>query len=965
MALSVMSLMLAAMESYSPEFTNPQSFTMSFGTLKDQRKLEFTDDGRLLLRRGGPWPFVELTRELSEEEDFGYSFDLTRLDDNSSMCCGFDDGKQHYTGMIYFNPDGVLHVLNPNGLYDRTKLALKHGIQYHVTVAVCRATSCVTVEIDGVGKHVGTVALHPHLRFFRLNPQAPDGNRNAIGNFELHRLPSRMEDHENAAAGLAMEVVGPDGNETKTSVLSDGDFRKSVLFSEKTSLTVVFPYPVELTAIQLYGGAEDGTSSPKSFAVEEFADDQWRMLVDCTDAQDFAGIRCRHAEECVTIGMFKTTVVERVRISLNAAHGAGQVALREIELLSTKKREQMLPLSELLQMEFRLPVHRNPTEAKLTFVVADHSQAPHEGVLSIIQENGNLFQKRTIQLEKGRFDVVLTGLATLPAGRHWAVFETERGTMKRLLRVERTPSEQGSSETRLVAGKKWMFTPDMYELSDWDLVDVRVFPPEIHKVAQTPDDQYLIMTGNEFYKTADGRYCLTATDFGYGSGMFSEKRQKRFFVSDKPDSGYMQVTEKPPVGKRVNPLRPFRPAAFPKAPEGIQFEFYDPQKHGKIALGDLNYVYSYEPKDYGCVKAKPKTYWVTGRTADGKFVMMRHEPLFTDSGNYGEEDFDNGFMTNDNFGGMWLSFDGTECYWAQGQTVRRSPPYAVPYDNLQTGFRLMTIYSTRDGIDWQYRHCLELPSENDSGGAQHYGAKLMPLADANLMLAMLYNYDADAQQIYDELLYSRDGLHFHRFPRGKPFVRGKIGEWYCEWYYGHAFLGQQWVQDGNDWYQLANYCTPLPHFAHEVVMMHNKLKLVTADDLRLRFDKRELATRWPHFDDVGGWEGLAELIRRSYYAVGVVKMRVDGWFGLCAYDSEGSFTTHKLRGCKRVYANADVQKSGRLKMELLDADGTVLRSVNIRGNGLKIPVFEGLAEDKEYRLRGTMRNTVLYSLSFE
>ena len=392
MVLSVMPLMLAALESFAPDFTNPQSFTTSFGTLKDQRKLEFTDDGRLLLRRGGPWPFVELARELSDKEDFGYSFDLTRFDDISSMCCGFDDGKQHYTGMIYFNPDGV--------------------------------------EIDGVGKHVGTVALHPHLRFFRLNPQAPDGNRNAIGNFELHRLPSRMEDHENAAAGLEMEVVGPDGNVTKTSALSDGDFQKSVLFAEKTSLTVKFPHPVELTAIQLYGGAEDGMSSPKHFAVEGLVDEQWQILYNCADAQDFAGIRCRHAEECVTIGMFTPTVVERARIRLDAAHGAGQVALREIEWLSIKKREQMVPLSELLQMEFRLPVYRNPTEAKLTFVVSDHPQAPHEGVLSIILENGNLFQKRTISLEKGRFDVALTGLATLPAGRHMAVFETEHGTLR-------------------------------------------------------------------------------------------------------------------------------------------------------------------------------------------------------------------------------------------------------------------------------------------------------------------------------------------------------------------------------------------------------------------------------------------------------------------------------------------------------------------------------------------------------
>ncbi len=861
MVLSGMPLMLAALESFAPDFTNPQSFTTPFGALKDQRKLEFTDKGWLLLRRGGPWPFVELTHELSEDEDFGYSFDLTRLDDNSSMCCGFDDGKQHYTGMIYFNPDGVLHVLNPQGLYDRTKLALRYGISYHVSVAVCRATSSVTVEIDGVGKHVGSIALHPHLRFFRLNPQAPDGNRNAVGYLELHRFPSRIVDRVNAVAGLEMEAVEPEGKTTKISELTDGDFQTDVMFEEKTSLMAVFPQPVELTAIQLYVGTEDGGCSPKAFAVEGLVDGKWQSLVDNTDVRNFAGLRGIRAEERFVIAKFKPTVVERVRILLgNTYSSVGQVGLREIELLSTKAREQTIPLSKLLQMEFRLPVYRNPTEAKLTFVVADQPQAPCEGILSIIQENGNLFQKREIQLKKGRFDVTLAGLADLPAGRHWAVFETNHGSIKRLLRVERLPQFEGAaSDLEGYAFRhKMMFTPDEYELSECHNLEVRVFQPEIHKVTQTSADQYLLIIGNEFYQTEDGRYCVTVSDFGYGGNLFSEKSQYRVLVSDKPDSGYVQVAEKPPAGMRrwLYPIRMFHEAPFPKAPQGTQFEFYDSARHGEIALGNLNYVYNREATDYGCVKAKPNTYWVTGRTANGKFVMMRREPLFTDFRNYGEEDFDDGFKTNDNFGGMWLSFDGTECYWAQGQTVKRSPPYAVPYDNLQTSIRLMTIYSTRNGIDWQYRHCMAVPSETDLEGAQHYGAMLMPLPDAQLMLAMLNYYDADAQQIYNELLYSRDGLHFHRFPGHKPFMRGKIGEWY----YGHAFLSRQMVQSGNYWYQLANYCTPLPHFAHEVVMMHNKLKQVTADDLRLRFEKRQLATRWPHFKAVGGWDGLAELI---------------------------------------------------------------------------------------------------------
>ena len=83
-----------------------------------------------------------------------------------------------------------------------------------------------------------------------------------------------------------------------------------------------------------------------------------------------------------------------------------------------------------------------------------------------------------------------------------------------------------------------MFTPDQYGLSECHGLEVRVFSPEIHKITQTPDEQYLIMTGNEFYQTADGRYCLTVTDFGYGGGMFSKKRQRRFFVSQKPDGEF-------------------------------------------------------------------------------------------------------------------------------------------------------------------------------------------------------------------------------------------------------------------------------------------------------------------------------------------------------------------------------------------------------------------------------------------
>ncbi len=94
-------------------------------------------------------------------------------------------------------------------------------------------------------------------------------------------------------------------------------------------------------------------------------------------------------------------------------------------------------------------------------------------------------------------------------------------------------------------------------------------------------------------------------------------------------------------------------------------------------------------------------------------------------------------------------------------------------------------------------------------------------------------------------------------------------------------------------------------------------------------------------------------------------MRIDGWFGLCAGETEGMFQTYKFWGGERIYANADVQEDGSLNIELLDENGAVLRSVDIRGNGVKLLAFKDIDDNYEHMLRIRMRKAVLYSLSFE
>ena len=786
--------------------------------------------------------------------------------------------------------------------------------------------------------------------------------------------PARVKTRANELKGVEAKL----GN-TVIQTLTDGNTIGAINIPVSSVLEFNLPKRINATGIQIFGGNishrnnPSGACAPASYRVEGLHNGAWMTLVEAKDLPNTAHVPVFSANEIFSRHDFPTVVIDSLRIVFESSHDTGMrmsggpiakedycVNLREIELFSDKKIAAGLDIRDLVTCDWRLPVYRNVDSAKLYAIVAKNPLAPQKAEVIIRNPDNSVYSTTPVALKTGE-NICAINIAGLPQGRYMTEFKVGEQAIKFLLRVERVDSTVTPVEPLKVAGKKMFFTPDNYTLSKSENLSVELTDVKPHKLAQTPSEDKLLLFGNDLYQAKDGRYILRVTDRNYKGQMFG-KDSYRVLAADDIDKPFLPIDKAPARGYIPQVFQFPAPGTHPKAPNGTKFELYDKEKHGEMPLKNLNYVYNYFPTDYGCFKTNRRSIYVTGKTVDGTWVMMRSEPLFIDKTLYGDNDFDNGFYSNDNFGGMWLSEDGKECYWAQGQTMKRYKPFVADYDNFSTGIRMLTIYSTTDGVNWKYRSCVTLPDEEDSFCSQHYGMARFAIKNGDVSIIYFYTYDAVAQQIYIDLLYSRDGVNYHKFPGKKPFIRSTNPR---DWYFGHIFMGSQIVHKNGKYYQLACYTATYPHFLPEVLAIRDRAADVTTADVRKRFEERGLAEKWPYFQKAGGYEGLAELAREGYFAAGVLEFREDGWFSLNAGEQEGTFVSRKLTGGKNVFANVEVADNGIFEIELLDAAGEkVLAKATVTGDKLKEKLFN-LPANGEYILRGKMKNAKLYTLLFE
>lgn len=936
----------------------------------------------LLLTRGNPKKSlvsVIFDKPIPPSEDFTIAFDLARLDDNSSVVI------VTAVSNIYIKSTGVVALLNRDRSYENTKIRLAPNVKYRLIGKCSRESGMFTLTVKDFPE--ACVNINPVFPMSKvvLLPSTPSGTRTLLDNFEFKSFPAKIVSRENVTIGVMVELS--DG--TKTYKLTDSDLWTPIAIPADSIVTFYLPERVEATGVQIFGGDPaaakfpSGDCSPTGYVIEGMSNGAWVELAKCNNVSKFDAEKLSKidiSEQCENFFQrheFKNIMIDLFRIRFTGTHDTGLrfgstqalpsskrlISLREIQLFSSKKAVQKVDISDLVQMDYRLPVYRKQKNAELTIIVSEHEKAPDRGALTLQNPDGTIVFSKTIGLSKG-IQTQNIPLDMFGNGRYLTTLEIGKYKIKRLLRIDRIPDRPCVPVEPLhVTGKKLYFTPDHYIIKSEKYLTVKSFPgKKMHLLAQSAPGK-LWITLRDFYPSNDGTFVLTLDDHEY-KGYASGNTTRRNLISKKVTGPYCKSEYIPTGRKSLYPLRQgFRPEIqiTARPPAGIKYQLYDSARDGKVPLNSIHTIFSYKPEDYGCLIAPARTHWAVGKTTDGRWVMMSNKPILTDQWLYMDNELDDGQQSNDNAGGQWWAWDknGEELLWAIGQTVKRNAPYAVKYDNLGTAFRILALYGTRDGIHWKFHNYLTLPDEQDSTGAQHYGGMPIPLANGDLMLYQLYAYDAESQQIYLELIYSRDGIHFYRFPGQRWFVRSSNPN---DWYFGHVFPTGNFFKDGDKLYQqlITSSC---PHFFPEVLMLHENQKDITADSFRKRYEKRGLAERLPYFKSIGGWKGLAEYGRRGYYSISLLETRFDGWFGLVAGIEEGTFETRRFSANGKITANAEIAPDGFIELTVLDRSGHELMKTRLSGNSCDLPVFERLP-DGEFCIRGRMKNAILYTLSF-
>ena len=609
-----------------------------------------------------------------------------------------------------------------------------------------------------------------------------------------------------------------------------------------------------------------------------------------------------------------------------------------------------------VQAEFAMPIYRNPAQAEVTVVVPKAMADLRAASVSVVSADEKEVWNGNFRLSTGRNSCILKNIGALPPGRYMATVTVGQTSMKRMLRIERIPAV--SPPDGPIRLRKIFFTPDDWLFESFRNLEVRYSEPKFTEAYRSTRPEVLRVNASSIGRAIDGTYVIQGIEHPYRRGYLYSNNPIPFTVqSPSPEGPYVPVDTAPETEpqKEVFKSLPVIGSAHARR----QYEMYDPARHGTYTLRDIGLIQNLDPFDFGCVKAGSRTYWVVADTSSGDSVFLRNTPLFRDVPLYTGDSFDDGFSTNDNFGNTWFSDDGKTLFLARGQTVRRFAPYDVPYDLLPNSSRILTIYSTTDGADWRYVHSISAGGPADNPFSQQYGGEIRFMPEAGLYLAFINAYDSESQQVYLDLKYSRDGINFHNFSDPKPFAKSTNP---FDWYFGELYPNQEIVQDGGRYYQIISG-TALPHYYAEPLFRHNAASEITADDFKSIFGKRRFAESLPYFKSMGGWEGLAKHSRESYFAVGVMSYRADGWFGVRADWRKGSFVTRPIKGGGALFVNACVAANGLLRIELLDAKGRVLDTATVRGDSIKAPVFA--MPEGDFRLRVTMRRADLYTMYIE
>jgi hypothetical protein len=644
-------------------------------------------------------------------------------------------------------------------------------------------------------------------------------------------------------------------------------------------------------------------------------------------------------------------------------------------------------LDQRLAVETRLPVYLNRHEATLVFV----RQHPGE----VFDLHVEFLEKDSGYVPASSLDLSLSGpalthrlavdISRWPDGEY-VVRIRERNdqsnVLVRAIRKQTIKKPLPPSAPHDVAGKKMFF------VDDWYIAESRGLTFAVKPAEQIAIDWSAVDEVGEVFSGALRQFGISDQGHLYAEiELRTEKGGKattRWLVSENRKT-WKVASQVPPMSSEFT-LRNFGEQGTNLGKvivphQDRRYRLYNPERDGPVRLNEVTVEYSGLERNvtWSGIPIPFRSRIAVWVKPDGEALILG-DPITKDRAEWSagvpEGEVGDWRDSNDNFGRPRFTADGRRLRAFQSRRIPRSDPYRVYYDNMLTD-RIMVTWATADGLTWTPTY-FDAPTEEDPWSTQHYGVDLWSEEAGGLEFAYHRIYDVQLQRVYTELAFSRDGFHWNRLERGKPFLtNGARGEWN----FGYAITGGTTTRAE----YRGEYFEPMVgidvlHFMFVAANRREDRSVIDASFFAKRFGGRMVGRNGveqsPVMQWYDSWDDIAAHTRKMRRTPGLMKYRKDGWVAIEPVKRRGEFTTKTLRGGgPELKINARTSKDGFILVECLDEWENPMpaysgpNAARFTGDSTGAALaWGGQAAGKVptgvIRLRVTLENAELYTLTF-
>ncbi|MBR7127580.1 MAG: hypothetical protein IKD09_03230 [Lentisphaeria bacterium] len=805
--------------------------------------------------------------------------------------------------------------------------------------------------------------------------------------------PKKITNRKNVAAelfGATAKIIHKDGSSEKVTSILQGSYVDNNAVALKgipATIEIEFAQPEQINLIRIYPGNlkyapyPSGEAGIKSYKIERYNNGYYHPLVEAKNQPSHAQSGAAGGEEYCFEHSFKPIKAEKIRITITESGHTGKSAsrkdiipmaersslVRAVEVYSSKRsNEQAVWLRDVLIGDFNLRVYRDQKIAKLFF---DAKLGSLPVALTIVEEKSQktVYSKDvTIKNGKQTIDIPLADIAD---GRYIVSIEAKdkkspfKGAVKRMLRIDRLGEVELPQGVINVAGMR-VFPVDNFHFEKLQNVRNTIVQAESIQTSKRMgwgDGRQDGRVGRFFTVDSQGNYISQFAEL-------DSKKGRKYFYAYSKDLKNWECSENPPAE-----VPPVLPSAYAKQPDSANqnnriktpfkdadIRFYDKEKDGSFELNEVRiqwfppFIGDVDSK--GGIVKKWSTYPVIER--NGEWLLLTKEPLYVERFDYEGDALENDVDCNDNFGNAYLSDDGKTLFVGKGGRLRTFAPYTIEYDNIPEAYRIMRVYYTHDGINWDYKYFCP-PDEKDVKGMQHYGYAVHRI-DKNFYIGFISAYPCYDQQIYPEICYSRDGLNWIRLEDRTPFIANTDID---TWLFGMIFIEPiNAVEHNGSYYLPLGVCWQRPHFY--------PAKNAGAEALRRSFESRNLTKEWKYFKDFGSWDKLAKSVEKAELKndiCGIAKFRKDGFIAVKAKkNAELVSRTFTADNCKLI-----LNAKGSMKLTLLDENNQEISGFTASFSGDETNKVITWANGSEVLPNGNFKvkitpelNSEIYTLNF-